>query len=169
MSREASEVDPFRMLGLERRWDLAEAQVRDAQRKVAARWHPDRFRDPAERDQAQRNVAQSNEAATRLLDPLERGRALLEALAPPVRPPEPKPSPAFLGEMLSLHEGLSSSEASEQAEARAIVARMRCRAEAEVAQCFSRLVPGDAATWQAAAAALATLRATVRAMDGWSG
>ncbi len=168
MSREASEVDPFETLGLERRWDLAEAQVRDAQRRAAARWHPDRFHDPAERDQAQRRVTRSNEAATRLLDPLERGRALLEALAPPVRPPEPRPSPGFLGEMLSLHEGLSSGEATERAAAQAMVARMRSQAEAEVARCFGQLVPGDAVGWQAAAAALATLRATVRAMEGWS-
>jgi DnaJ-class molecular chaperone len=161
-------VDPFETLGLERRWDLGEARIREAQRRAAARWHPDRFRDPAERDAAQRRVAQVNEAATRLLDPLERGRAMLDAFAPPSRPTEPRPSPAFLSEMLGLHEGLASSEAGMQAEARARMAELRADAEVEAKARFAQLATGDASAWLSAASALATLRATVRAMEGWS-
>ncbi|NBX26344.1 MAG: J domain-containing protein, partial [Planctomycetes bacterium] len=104
-------MDPFEALGVERRWDVTEAAIREAQRRTAARWHPDRFRDPAERDAAQRRVTLANEAATRLLDPLERGRALLERFRPESGVVEPRPSAAFLGEMLGLHEGLASGDA----------------------------------------------------------
>ena len=156
-------MDPFEALGVERRWDVTEAAIREAQRRTAARWHPDRFRDPAERDAAQRRVTLANEAATRLLDPLERGRALLERFRPESGVVEPRPSAAFLGEMLGLHEGLASGDA--QALSRITV--MRTEAEAQVAGHFSRLVGGDAMAWADAATALATLRAIVRAMEGW--
>ncbi len=156
-------MDPFEALGVERRWDVTETVIREAQRRMAARWHPDRFRDPAERDAAQRRVTLANEAATRLLDPLERGRAVLDHFRPAAGAVEPRPSATFLAEMLGLHEGLASGDA----EAVSRLAVMRTEAEAEVAGHFSRLVGGDAAAWADAAAAMAILRAIVRAMEGW--
>lgn len=156
-------MDPFETLGLERRWDVTEAMIREAQRRTAARWHPDRFRDPAERDAAQRRVTLANEAATRLLDPLERGRALLEHFRPAAGAVEPRPSATFLAEMLGLHEGLASGDA--QAVSRIEV--MRTEAQADVAGHFTRLVGGDAAAWSDAAAAMAILRSIVRAHEGW--
>lgn len=161
-------MDPFEALGLERRWDLDEGRIREAQRRASARWHPDRCPDPARREEAQRRMAQVNEAATRLLDPLERGRALLEAAAPATWPPEPRPSPDFLAEMLSLHEGLNSQDVTTRAEARGRLADLRLAAEADVASRFAGLATGDVASWTAAAGALAALRATVRALEGWS-
>ena len=161
-------MDPFETLGIERRWDVAESVVRDAQRRSAAKWHPDRFRDPADRDTAQRRVAMVNEAAATLLDPLERGRALLEATAPSPRPAEPRPAPMFLAEMLELHEGLSSEDAPTRAAARERARELRQAAESEAAARFEAVKPGDGASWLAAASALATLRATVRALEGWS-
>jgi len=142
--------------------------VRTAQRRAAARWHPDRCRDPAERSEAQRRVTEANEAAAVLLDPLHRGRALLEALAPSPKPSEPRPEAEFLADMLALHEGLVSADSAARHAAMEEVTAMRRASEREALRHFARLSAGDASAWVDAASALARLRAAVRAAEGWS-
>lgn len=153
--------EAFETLGLSPAWSLPAQTVRDAQRRVAARWHPDRFADAAERDAAQRRVAKANEAAATLVDPLARGQALLELFAPVPRPNDARPQPAFLMQMMSLREAIDGGDVGVQDELEAL----RAQAEADAERLFGRLVGGDSSAWPEAGEALGRLRAVRRARE----
>jgi curved DNA-binding protein CbpA len=157
-------MDPFMVLGLEPTWDLDAQSIRDAQRRAAMRWHPDRVADPAERAEAASRVARVNEAATQLLDPLSRAQALLDRATPTPRPPEPRPEPAFLMSMVHVREGLDAG-GSERTEALAELDRIEEAARRDAASCLASLQPADAAGWIAAAEAVGRLRAVRRARE----
>ncbi len=153
--------EAFETLGLSPAWSLPAQTVRDAQRRVAARWHPDRFADAAERDAAQRRVAKANEAAATLVDPLARGQALLELFAPVPRPNDARPQPAFLMQMMSLREAIDGGDVGVQDELEAL----RAQAEVDAERLFGRLVGGDSSAWPEAGEALGRLRAVRRARE----
>lgn len=153
--------EAFETLGLSPAWSLPAQAVRDAQRRVAARWHPDRFADAAERDAAQRRVAKANEAAATLVDPLARGQALLDLFAPVPRPNDARPQPAFLMQMMSLREAIDGGDVGVQDELEAL----RAQAEADAERLFGRLVGGDSSAWPEAGEALGRLRAVRRARE----
>lgn len=153
--------EAFETLGLSPAWSLPAQTVRDAQRRVAARWHPDRFADAAERDAAQQRVAKANEAAATLVDPLARGQALLELFAPVPRPNDARPQPAFLMQMMSLREAIDGGDVGVQDELEAL----RAQAEADAERLFGRLVGGDSSAWPEAGEALGRLRAVRRARE----
>lgn len=154
--------DPFAALGLPPAWQMDADAVRQAQRRAVARWHPDRFPDPAARADAQRRVAEANEAAAALLDPVTCAQAALERHAPVPRPPEPRPAPAFLAAMLEVREAVDAGEA---AQAGPALDELRVRAERDLAEAFERLSGGDAAAWSEASEALGRLRAVRRAAE----
>ncbi len=96
-------ADPFRALGVERRADLADDDVRTAWRRVAAATHPDRADggDPAA-------FAAAAAAYTMLRTPSGRGEALADLLGTPgsaiarARPPaRSRPSAVALAALLA--------------------------------------------------------------------
>jgi len=153
--------EAFEALGLAPAWRLPEQAIRDAQRRVAARWHPDRFVDAAERDAAQQRVAKANAAAATLSDPLLRGQALLELFSPSPRPSEPRPQPSFLMQMMSIREAIDGGGAGLEEE----LADLHGLAEADAERCFGRLLDGDGSAWGEASEALGRLRAVRRARE----
>lgn len=153
--------EAFEALGLSPAWRLQEPAIREAQRRVAARWHPDRFADAAERDAAQRRVAMANAAAAALADPLARGQALLDLFAPVPCPSEPRPQPTFLMRMMALREAIDAGEAGVADE----LSALQGEADADAARCFDRLVSGDGSAWADAGEALGRLRALRRARE----
>ena len=154
--------DPFEALGLAVAWRLEADAVRQAQRRMASRWHPDRFVDPAARADAQRRVAEANEAARTLLDPVGCAQAALERLAPEPRPAEPRPTPDFLAAMLEVREAVDAGATHEAAPA---LQQLRARAEADLAGAFEALQRGESGAWPRAAEALGRMRAVRRAME----
>ena len=155
-------ADPFEALGLEPAWRVDPERVRQAQRRAVARWHPDRFPDPAARDEAQRRVAQVNESAATLLDPIACAQAALDRLAPQPRPAEPRPAPAFLAAMLEVREAV---DAGSTHEARPALEGLAAEAERDLADAFAALVAGASGAWIRAAEALGRLRAVKRAHE----
>lgn len=153
--------EAFEALGLSPAWRVPEQIIRDAQRRVAARWHPDRFADAAERDAAQQRVAKANAAAAALVDPLARGQALLELFAPVPRPNESRPQPAFLMQMMALREAIDGGAAGVQQALDAL----QGLADADAERLFGRLVAGDGSVWADAGEALGRLRAVRRARE----
>lgn len=153
--------EAFEALGLAPAWRVPEQTIRDAQRRVAARWHPDRFVDAAERDAAQQRVAKANAAAAALVDPLARGQALLELFAPVPRPHEARPQPAFLMQMMQVREAIDGgTEGVQQA-----LDALQGAADADAERLFCRLVAGDVSAWADAGEALGRLRAIRRAHE----
>lgn len=154
--------DPFAALGLPASWRVQADAVRQAQRRAVARWHPDRFPDPAARAEAQVRVAEANEAAATLLDAIGCAQAALDRLAPSPRPPEPRPAPAFLAAMLEVREAVDAGAGHE---ARPALHALRDQAEADLSSAYAALEAGDAASWPRAAEALGRLRAVRRAAE----
>lgn len=155
--------DAFDALGVAPAWRLEERLVREAQRRMAARWHPDRFTDAATRDDAQRRVARVNAAAAVLLDPLTRGQALLELWAPAPMPPEARARPEFLARMMVLREAID--EGSADPEVHQDLEDLEGQANADAERHFARLATGEAAAWSEAGEALGRLRALRRARE----
>lgn len=137
--------------------------MRDAQRRMAARWHPDRFTDAAARDDAQRRVARVNAAVAVLLDPLARGQALLDLWAPVPVPPEPRARPEFLARMMALREAID--ERTVDSAVHDDLTELEIQANADAARHFERLAAGEAAAWSDAGEALGRLRALRRARE----
>lgn len=155
-------ADPFAALGLTPAWRVDADSVRQAQRRVVARWHPDRFPDPAARADAQRRVAEANEAAAALLDPLACAQAAVDRLTPQPRPAEPKPAPAFLAAMLEVREAVDAGAMDQVGPA---LEEMRREAECDLGAAFALLSAGDASAWIRATEALGRLRAVHRAEE----
>jgi curved DNA-binding protein CbpA len=63
-----AEIDPYRVLGIEPKPDLTEAEIKKAYRKKALALHPDK-RKESEREVAQREFDQLQKAYDILLDP----------------------------------------------------------------------------------------------------
>lgn len=160
--------DPFELLGLPRSWRLTVEEIRAAQRRCSIVSHPDRHTDLASRANALEESSRINAAASELLDPLSRGNAILQALAPDPRPLEPKQNPSFLMRMMELREAVDS--AGDDAQARTAIAEQVAlelhAIELETDATMRALITRpEVETWSAAFDALNRLRAMRRAHE----
>lgn len=136
-------MDPFSILGVDKRFDLDLAAVEKTHRELSRALHPDRFAGAgaAERREALDKAASVNEAWRALRDPVTRAEALFAALGVPVGDGhEPKASPAFLMEMLEEREALQEARQKKDLDqVSALGAKVEARmkdAEAKLAQGF---------------------------------
>ena len=136
-------MDPFVTLGVERKFDVDMKLVERTHRDLSRALHPDRYPHGTEekRDALSRAV-QVNEAFRVLRDPVRRAEALFTLAGIPVgETNEPKPSPAFLMDILEQREALAAAKedgAPERVSALAESVAERARAaEAELAGAFA--------------------------------
>jgi len=100
--------DPFRILGLPRRFDLTPAEVATAHLRAVSRLHPDRATDSVQREQFVREAAAAGAAKQRLMHETLRAEELLELLGARHFLAAPL-SPAFLMETLELRESIEEA------------------------------------------------------------
>ena len=107
-------MDPFAVLGIERRYDIDLGAVEKRHRELSRALHPDRYADAgaAERRLTLAKAIEVNEAWRTVRDPIARAEALfsLAGIAVGERN-EPKPSPAFLMETMERREVLAEAKA----------------------------------------------------------
>ncbi|BDG09057.1 Fe-S protein assembly co-chaperone HscB [Anaeromyxobacter paludicola] len=137
-------LDPFAALGLERRFDLAPADLEARFRERSRRFHPDRFAraDPRERRIALERSTRLNDAYRALREPRKRAEALLRLAGhDPLAEARTLHDPEFLEEQLELRERLALARAGgDAAEVAAIGAGARERLaglEGELAALFA--------------------------------
>lgn len=96
--------DLFAVLGLKRRWELAEAELNAAWREVSRKVHPDRFagRSAVERRMSLQWTAVINDARRVLKDRSARARYLATGRSRPSDERGPALDPDFLEEMFEL-------------------------------------------------------------------
>jgi len=138
-------MDPFSILGVDKRFDLDLAAVEKTHRELSRALHPDKFAaaGASERRQALEKAADVNEAWRALRDPVRRAEALFAAHGVAIgETNEPKPSATFLMEMLDEREALQEArEAKDLDRVTALGEKVRARmtaAEAELASGFRR-------------------------------
>src|SRR5580693_4485544 len=107
-------MDPFAVLGIERRYDIDLGAVEKRHRELSRALHPDRYSDAgaAERRLTLAKAVEVNEAWRAVRDPVARAEALfgLAGIAVGERN-EPKPSPALLMEAMDRREALAEARA----------------------------------------------------------
>ena len=127
-------MDPFALLGAERRFDLDLGALEKTHRELSRALHPDKFSQASasERRAALEKAAAVNEAWRTVRDPITRAEALFRLADVAVgETNEPKASPAFLMEMLELREELAESRSARDVERAAKLGEaMRGRATA---------------------------------------
>lgn len=101
----SSGVDPFAVLGLSRRFDLAPADVQRAFLVRSSQLHPDVAGDDAEALDA---AAELNRAREILENPESRADVLLRLLGGPTREQERSLPPGFLQEMMEVREAMQA-------------------------------------------------------------
>lgn len=108
-------ADPFEILGLDARFDLAKSELESRQRELSKVLHPDRFAvsSASERRVALNRAMSVNEAVRLLKDPVARGHALLKRLLTQGQTsgelPEVRVSSALLMEVMEWREELSKA------------------------------------------------------------
>ena len=106
-------MDPFVTLGVERRFDLDLKAVEKRHRELSRALHPDKFAQEGgtERKIALGHAADVNEAWRIVRDPIRRAEALFTLAGVAVgETNEPKPSQAFLMQMLEEREALEEAK-----------------------------------------------------------
>jgi len=144
-------MDPFATLGLERTFALDLKSLEKTHRELSRALHPDRFvkAGAGERRMALDKAQTVNEAWRIVRDPIRRAEALFRLAGVPVgETNEPKPSQAFLMDVLEQREALADAKAArdmtrvhalaQEIEARAV------RAEDALAKGFAPGVALDA-------------------------
>ncbi len=156
-SQAQSVSDPFAVLGLARRFDLALADVQRAFLVRSSQLHPDVAGDDADALDA---AAELNHAREVLENPESRADALLRLLGGPTREQERSLPPGFLQEMMEVRETMQDETASGDAGAKQKWiewARERRRGhEQRVGQMFAELLVPPAVPNAAALKALRT-------------
>lgn len=112
-------MDPFALLGVDRRFDLDLAAIEKTHRDLSRALHPDRFAqaNASERRAALEKAASVNEAWRTLRDPVRRAEALFRTYGVEVgEEHEPKASPTFLMEILEEREALAEARAERNVE-----------------------------------------------------
>jgi molecular chaperone HscB len=144
-------MDPFAMLGVERRFDLDLAVLEKTHRELSRALHPDKYAQAgaSERRAVLEKAASVNEAWRTVRDPIKRAEALFELAGIKVgEDNEPKASTAFLMEVLDEREALADARAAKDlAKVRAVGATMAKRAkevEAKLASGFASFASGGA-------------------------
>lgn len=144
--QDADEFDLFTLLGLPRRFDVQEGDLRQRYLLLARLTHPDRAASAA--DQAQRLSARVNRAFEVLRDPVLRAEYLLELSGGPSAAQERSVPPEVLAKTLSIREELddyaAAADASRRATLRDDVTRARDTELAEI-EALARRLPGDEA------------------------
>lgn len=159
-------MDPFALLGIERRFDVDLRAVERAHRHLSRVVHPDRqgSEPPGARAEALGRTASLNEAMRIVRDPLRRAETLL-SLAGAARDGEGPMEQSFLASMLELREALEDAkDARNLSRVRALAETVLARAEAtkaELTQAF-RGADEKPAMLEVARARLAELRFFMR-------
>ncbi|MGZ3420913.1 MAG: Fe-S protein assembly co-chaperone HscB [Polyangiales bacterium] len=140
--------DPFATLGLERRFgiDLKQAEARHLE--LSRTLHPDKHigSTPAERREALSRAVEVNEAWRALRDPIKRAEAILklagfESEIGETR--EPKPSGAFLMEVMEAREALDEAKSSKDPAAIAKIVDQAKKGFADAEASLGRAVDGS--------------------------
>ena len=146
-------IDPFEMLGVERRFDLDLAVLEKTHRELSRALHPDKYSQTgaSERRAALEKAASVNEAWRTVRDPIRRAEALFRVHGVAVgEDNEPKATPAFLMEVLEEREALADARAAKDlAKVHAIGVTMDRRAkeiESQLAAGFNRVADTAAIT-----------------------
>jgi molecular chaperone HscB len=107
-------MNPFAVLGIERRYDIDLGAVEKRHRELSRALHPDRYADAgaAERRLTLAKAVEVNEAWRIVRDPILRAEALFALAGVAVgETNEPKPSPALLMEAMDRREALAEAKA----------------------------------------------------------
>jgi molecular chaperone HscB len=162
-------MDPFELLGVERRFDLDLKVLEKTHRELSRALHPDKYAQAgaSERRAVLEKAASVNEAWRVVRDPIRRAEALFKLVGIPVgEDNEPKSTPAFLMEVLDEREALADARAAKDLEkVRAIGAVMEKRAketEAKLAAGFASLPKNGALPDRAAVEKLVPLLGELR-------
>jgi len=127
-------MDPFELLGIERRFDVDIAALEKRHRELSRALHPDKFAGAgaSERRAALEKAASVNEAWRIVREPIRRAEALFRLAGIPVgEDNEPKSTPMFLMDVLEHREALADARAAKDlAKVAALGAAMRERAVA---------------------------------------
>ena len=105
-------MDPFAILGIERRFDVDLPSVEKRHRELSRALHPDRYADAgaSERRAALSKAVEVNEAWRAVREPIARAEALFALAGVAVgERNEPKPTPALLMEAMELRETLDDA------------------------------------------------------------
>jgi molecular chaperone HscB len=137
-------MDPFDLLGAPRRFDLDLGALEKTHRELSRALHPDKFAQAgaSERRASLEKAASVNEAWRVLRDPIRRAEALFRLAGAEVgETKEPKPSPAFLMDVMEQREELAEARAARNLDkvkklAVTIEAR-RAKVEAQLTQVFA--------------------------------
>jgi len=112
-----SDIDPFQMLGLPRRFSVDEPALRQAFLKASAEQHPDRFVDPLEQAEAVEKMSQLTDSYRVLGDPELRARALLALSGLELPEDKDKLPPDLLMEVMEVREAMEAAiESGDRAE-----------------------------------------------------
>jgi molecular chaperone HscB len=162
-------MDPFELLGVERRFDLDLKVLEKTHRELSRALHPDKYAQAgaSERRAVLEKAASVNEAWRVVRDPIRRAEALFRLVGIPVgEDNEPKSTPAFLMEVLEEREALADARAAKDlAKVRKIGAAMEKRAqetEAKLAAGFASLPTNGALPDRAAVEKLVPLLGELR-------
>ncbi len=115
MSDPASDLhfDPFRLLGVERRFDLDTSQLRRNYLTKVAAVHPDRYADAQDQQEASERSGQINQAYAMLREPESRARVLLDLSNEDAPASDTAALPAeLLMEVMEQREQLEAAQAS---------------------------------------------------------
>jgi molecular chaperone HscB len=127
-------TDPFALLGVDRRFEVDLAVLEKTHRELSRALHPDKYAQSgaSERRAVLEKAASVNEAWRIVRDPIKRAEALFRLAGVAVgEDREPKPSPAFLMEVLDEREALADARAARDlAKVRAVGVTMEARASA---------------------------------------
>jgi len=104
--------DPFKVLGIQARYDLDPQDLHRRFIHASAQAHPDRFTDPMDQADAAQRSAQINEAYRLLKAPESRAGVLLEVLGGPAKETDQSLPPDLLMEVLEAREQMEEAIAS---------------------------------------------------------
>lgn len=162
-------IDPFEMLGVERRFDLDLATLEKTHRELSRALHPDKHASAgaSERRAVLDKAASVNEAWRTVRDPIKRAEALFALAGIRVgEDNEPKSTPAFLMDVLEQREALSDARAAKDlVKVRAIGEAMGKRAketEQRLAQGFAAISSAGAGSDRSAVEKLVPLLGELR-------
>ncbi len=138
-------IDPFATLGIARSFDVDLSAVEKTHRELSRALHPDRYTGAghSERREALGKAVEVNEAWRVVRDPIRRAEALFTLAGVAVgETSEPKPTGAFLMDMLEQREALSDAKVARDASAvRALAGTIEARlheAEKALGEGFAR-------------------------------
>lgn len=101
--------DPYATLGVERRFELDEQELRRRFLAASAEHHPDRYTDPLEQADAVERMSELTDAFRVLTDPESRARALLRLSGLEAEGDRDKLPPDLLMDVMEVREAMESA------------------------------------------------------------